>query len=467
MSETTLSRSRHSHGTLVEQLVEAVQADIAAGRCAPGTVLPSVRAQARLRGVSPYTVAEAYQRLVSMGRIVARPGARHRVAEAGPPPPAPARPPPGLNAAWLLSDVFADRAVPIKAGCGWLPNHWINESGLQHALRGLARMPGARLGGYGHPYGLESLRSHIAGALRRLALPADTSHVLLTQGATQAIDLIVRTLLRPGDAVLVEDPGYCNLLQILRLARVRVLSVPRTRDGLDLEVLERLVREHAPKALFVNTVLQNPSGASLSLNAAFRLLQLADRHGLWVIEDDISRELAPAGSPCLAAMAGLSQVIYVSGFSKTITPAARVGYVVAGHELLAQLALTKMAVGLTSSALAEQAVLKVLVEGHYERHVAQVRERLAQAHARVEAGMQQAGIACFHTPRAGLFLWGQLPICATRSHALCNEALGQGIWLAPGSYFRPDEAPSAWFRFNVAYADEPALWRFLAEAARR
>ena len=463
MFDLHLSRNRHAKGTLVDQIVDAVAAALGAGAYPAGTVLPSVRGFAKTHALSPYTVAEAYQRLVSMGLIVSRAGSGYRVAsrQEGAPRPAPTRIPPSLNAAWLLSDVYADQSVPIKAGGGWIPEEWVNESGLQHALRSVGRLPGARIGTYGHPYGFGPLREYIGASLQRHALAVDASNVLLTHGATQALDLIVRTLLRAGDTVVVEDPCYCNLLQILKLGAIRVVSVRRTVEGLDLDELEQVLAVHRPKALFVNPVLQNPSGASLSIASAFRLLQIADRHRLWIVEDDISRELAPLGAPCLAAMEGLKRVIYVSGFSKTITPAVRAGYIAAERALLAQLARTKMAVGLTSSEVTERTVANVLIEGHYERHVALVRERLAAAHERVILSMREAGLDVFHTPGAGLFLWAKAPVAPEAAPAVATAALAQGIWLAPGSYFRADEAPSAWFRFNVPASDVPRLWEFM------
>lgn len=462
MFKLNLSRARHKEGTLVDQIVSAITRELAQGTYPAGTALPSVRVFAKTHNLSTYTVSEAYQRLVSLGSVVSRAGAGYRVAmRSAQAPTAPVWNAPSLNAAWLLSDVFADKSVPIKAGCGWIPNDWINESGLQHALRNVSRIPGPRIGGYGHPYGLGSLREYIGASLARYSLPVDASNVLLTQGVTQALDLIVRTLLRPGDTVVVEDPCYCNLLQILKLASVTVVAVTRSVDGIDAAELEQVVSEHSPKGIFINTVLQNPSGSSLSVSSAFRLLQIADRLGLWVVEDDISRDLAPGGAPCLAAMEGLQNVIYVSGFSKTITPAVRVGYIAANRELLTQLALTKMAVGLTSSEVTERTVGNVLIEGHYERHVAHLRERLYNAHERVADSMRRAGLEIFHSPKGGLFLWAKLPIQPADALAVSTDALSKGIWLAPGCYFRPGDPESAWFRFNAATSDVPELWQFM------
>ena len=463
MVELNLERDRSQAPTLVEQLVRGFEQAIEGQSLRAGALLPSVRQLAQTHALSTFTVTEAYNRLVSMGLVVARRGSGYRVAARGPAARAAVLDwqPPSLTATWLLSDVFADHSMPIKAGCGTLPNEWINEGGLHHALRALARVPAARLADYGHPYGFAPLRERVAEQLDRHGLPVDVSNVLLTQGATQALDLIVRTLLRAGDAVIVEDPGYCNLLQILKLAGLVVHGVPRTPSGIDADALEALVTEHRPKAIFVNTTLQNPTGATFSMASAFRLLQIAERHRLWVIEDDVSRELAAPGAPMLAAMEGLRRVLYVGGFSKTITPGLRSGYVVAERDVLRELARTKMAVGLTSSETIERIVDKVMVEGRYARHVETVNEKLKEAHIAVEERMDALGLEVFHRPRAGLFLWARLPIEAERAGEVVTAALGDGIWLAPGSYFRPDDAPSEWFRFNVPYSIDDALWSFV------
>ena len=214
MIELQLDRDR-AQATLVEQLVTAFSGAIEQQTLRAGALLPSVRQLAQTERLSTFTVTEAYGRLVSMGLVVARRGSGYRVAArtAAAPRRSVAWQPPSLTATWLLSDVFADHSVPIKAGCGWLPNEWVNESGLHHALRSVSRVPAARMADYGHPYGFAPLRERIAEQLDRYGLPADPgANVLLTAGATQALDLIVRTLLRPGDKVIVEDPAVAVTL---------------------------------------------------------------------------------------------------------------------------------------------------------------------------------------------------------------------------------------------------------------
>ena len=331
------------------------------------------------------------------------------------------------------------------------------------ALRHMGRVPAMRIANYGHPYGYAPLRETIAATLSAQGMEVEVSQVLLTQGVTLGLDMVIRTLLRPGDTVLVEQPAYANLLQMLRLAGLRVVPVARTLDGLDCEALEQAASQHRPRALFVNTALQNPSGASISMANAFRILQLAERHGLWVVEDDISRELAPGVTPMLAALDGGRRVVYLGGYSKVISPSVRVGYVVAHRDLARDIARTKMAVGLTSPEIMERIVHQVIREGRYRAHIERTRERLAQAHATVAGLMAQHGFEIYARPQAGLFLWAKVAgqWRERGANGLAGLALKDGIWLAPGSYFEADEADTPWVRFNVAYSEAPALWRFM------
>ncbi|TWG87527.1 GntR family transcriptional regulator [Cupriavidus gilardii J11] len=472
MIQLELTRSRRGGDTLTEQIVAGIAALVDRRALRPGLPVPSVRRFAAQHGVSTFTVAEAYGRLTALGYLAARPGSGYTVAHRHAAPGQPAAPrwqAPGLNAAWLLSDVFADHSVPIKAGAGWLPGDWLNQEGLHQAIRAASRLPAGQVSGYGHPYGFAPLRDHIAAGLGQFGMPVQAEQIVLTQGATQALDLVVRTLLREGDAVLVEDPCYCNLLQILRLAGLRTIGVPRGASGLDTDALDLAIRRHSPRALFVNTVLQNPTGGTLTSMNAHRVLQLAEQHRLLVIEDDIYRELATPGAPMLAAMDGLSHVVYVNGFSKTIAPSLRVGYLAASPDLAKAIARTKMAVGLTSSEVTERLVYAVLTGGHHGRHVDALAARLRAQQDHVTERMEAHGLEVMLRPEGGMFAWARVrgapggadaAALGLSGTALATRALQHGIWLAPGSYFVADETDSPWIRFNVATSDAPALWDF-------
>ncbi|TAN29090.1 MAG: PLP-dependent aminotransferase family protein [Castellaniella sp.] len=459
------------HPTLVDQTTLAIERAIHERTLRSGMTLPSVRQFARDHGLSTFTVVAAYNRLVARGLLQSRPGSDFRVARQRPPARARTLPnwePPPVGPSWLLSDIFADHSISIKAGCGWLPPDWHNESGLQRALRQLARVPVSQIAAYGHPLGYQPLREHVAQRLQGDGLEAVPDQILLTHGATQALDIAARTLLRPGDHAAVEMPCYANLLQILAINGVVVHGVPRTPDGLCEKTLRSLAAQYPLRTLFVTTVLQNPTGASFTMTGAFRLLQLAEQHNFVVVEDDVSRELLLEPRPSLAALANPGRVVYVSGFSKSVMPSLRVGYLVSTPDQLRQFARTKMSLGLTSAEIMERAVYQVLCDGRHSAYLRGVRERLRVAHDQVCQAMEAADFEIAHQPDAGLFLWARprVPIAHENGTiGLAAEALQSGIWLAPGAYFYPDGRDEGWFRFNVAYSGHPRLWKFFRDAA--
>lgn len=460
-----LALDRGQPASLVEQIVREIERARHSAVLHGGTRMPSIRQLAQAHGISTFTVVEAYDRLVAQGVLIARRGAGFFVASDDPahdmPRPLPRAAAREVGNAWLLSEVFADDSIPVKSGCGWLPDDWLDEDGLQGALRQLAKGAGTRFVHYGHPQGYAPLRQSIARRLADIALDAHADQIVLTHGATQGLDLIARTLLHPGDAVLVEEPAYCNLLAILRSAGLHVVGVPRDAAGLDLAQLESAIQTHRPRALFLNSVLQNPLGTSLSPACAHRILQFAEQHGLWVVDDDIYRELAPPNAPALAAMDGLHRVIYLGSFSKTISPSIRVGYVACAPALAAELARTKMIGGLTTSEINERLVHLVLTEGGHRKHIERLTDRLARARSRLCTQLTACGLSLLAKPDGGMFVCAALPEGTPSSREIAEHALTQGIMLAPGEFFVTQSEPCHWFRFNAAYSDDARLYRFL------
>lgn len=457
---TSPSLDGNSRIGLVQQVADHLSNDIKEGKHRPGERVPSVRQFAKLHGVSVSTTVEAYERLVAKGTIVARRGAGFYVAKGSSPTLSIAQPNLVLDSSWLLSEVFADERVPIKTGCGWLPGKWLDTRGLHLATRSITRLPSMQMVGYGHPFGYAPLRQFIAESFSHWTLEVSPDQVVMTHGATQAMDLIVRTLVRRGDTVLVEDPGYCNLIAILNLADVNVVGVPRLPDGVDIEALDALARKHRPKLFFCNPLLQNPTGTSYSPACAMRVLQVAERSDFWVVEDDLFRELAQATDPMLAALDGLKRVIYVSGYSKTIAPSLRLGYIVCQRELAREIARAKMVLTLTNSEIVERLAYAVLTEGHHRRHVERLSVALFNAQARVSASLEQVGLIPFANPRGGLFYWAKLDRPGTSAKDIADRALKMGIWLAPGDFFHLSTPDYPWFRFNVAHSDAPELLEF-------
>ena len=451
---------------LVAQIVDALRKAIVEGRLRAGSKLPSIRQFAHAHNVSTFTVVDAYDRLVAQGYLQSRPHSGFFVRSRPQPIQASIRHGPNFDfdAMWYLRRIFENRSLQHKPGCGWLPGDWLFQDGVERAMRGLARNA-PEISGYGEPKGYAPLRALVQELLTEQQISAGTDQILLTQGSSQAMDLAARRLVRPGDAVLVDDPGYPNQQFSLRFMGARLFGVPRTPAGYDLESLERLAQEHGPKVFFTQPRLQSPTGSVASLAQLHRVMQLAERYDFLVVENDIYADLDPEPRPSLASLDQLRRVVYISSFSKTISPNIRVGYLVADGVLADDLAQLKMLSGLTSSEFGERMALGALTDGRWRKHLKGLRQRLAQAHQQCAARLQRLGFSIFHEPEAGIFLWAQHP-AAPDSTELARRAAEQDILLGPGHLFGADLRPSAWLRFNVAFSDDPALDAFLQGLSR-
>ncbi|MFJ2985480.1 MULTISPECIES: PLP-dependent aminotransferase family protein [unclassified Pseudomonas] len=459
-----LQLDRQSPTPLVQQLTDHLQAWIEQQRLRPGARLPSIRTLARTQAISASCVIEAYDRLVASGWLEARHGTGFFVAERKPGLALDDQPVWGEagDGSWRQFREGHDQL--LKLGCGWLPTAWRADVELAQAIRQVSRGNPQDLFDYSPPLGLASLRLQLHKRLARLDIAAGPERILTTQGASHALDLLVRTLLRPGDTVLVENPGYYNLYNLLRQHQVRLLPVPRTVAGPDIAVLERLLAEHRPRCLFINSLYQNPTGTSLTPKVAYRLLELAREHDLRIVEDDIYADFQDGPATRLATLDSEQRVIYMASFSKTLSSSLRVGYLVADPPLLARLAELKMVSGIGTSRFAEQVVGQMLASGSYRKSTQRLRVRLAQHMAKLLGQLEQYGWQVFCEPYGGMFVWARVP---GRDFARLEQlALQQDVLLTPGSAFDFEGAGSDWLRINVAYGQDSRAQAFLRHAGR-
>ncbi|WP_312931910.1 PLP-dependent aminotransferase family protein [Pseudomonas sp.] len=447
---------------LVNQIIDGLRELIDSHTLKPGAKVPSIRAFAATYSVSTFTVVEAYDRLVAQGVLTSRGNTGFFVSRAtterledtvrgGD------SAPPSFNAEWYLQQIFETRQLPFKPGCGWLPNDWMYEDGLRRGLRQVAGSP-LELSGYGDPLGLPELRTLTAQNLQQeLSIVANPAQLMLTHGASQALDLAVRTLVRPGDVVLVDDPGYPNLMSILRFQGATLVGVPRTPNGYDLDHLERLLTVHQPTAFFTQPHLHSPTCSRTPLAQLHRLLQLANQHGFRLIENNLYADMIAEPQPCLTSLDHLQQVVYVGSYSKSISPNVRVGYLLANPDLIQQLLTLKMRSGLTTSQVMERVVYSAVIDGRWRKHLKRLRQRLAQAHQEVGAHLQRLGFELFVESDEGMYIWARHPALPD-SAVLLDEALSHGMMLGPGQLFTVDAQATGWMRFNVAFSTAPELW---------
>jgi DNA-binding transcriptional MocR family regulator len=461
----SLTISHNSGQPLADQIVAGIKRQIDERQLRPGTKLPSIRTFADVNHVSRFTVVEAYDRLVAMGYLQSRRGAGFYIAGApasseGPQPAASDTHKRNEELVWLIRRLLEADENTLLAGGPWLPNSWLDETGIRQSLNVLARKNGAYLLEYGHPFGYLPLREHLALMLAGLGITAHPGQILLTQGTSQALELVIRYFLKPGDAALVDDPGYYNMFGNLRLQGVEMLAVPRNRDGPDIAVLEKLAAAHQPKLYFTQSVMQNPTGTDMSPHVAFKVLQVAERHNFMVVEDDIFCDLQVKVTPRLATLDQLSRVIYARSFSKTLSGSLRVGFVACAQGIAEELADIKMLTSITTSQFTERLVYLMLVDGHYRKFLARLHERLGEARLNVVRAFERLGMELFVEPADGMFVWARFPHVED-ALALAEASQREGIMLAPGAVFRPHLERSPWMRFNVTTCEDPRVQRWL------
>lgn len=463
--------SRGADSTLTEQLAARFAERIRARLLAPGARLPSVRECARRHAVSPTTVVSAYDQLLAQGLVEARaqrgffvraplgePAGHLRSAAAAPRAPVP------ISATTLIRGMFQPPGAQPMPGLGTLPVEWLDGPLLAAAMRKAGAQLGRGALQYGEPAGEARLRRALAARLAEHGINAGSEQIVTTVGATHALDIVTRTLLKPGESVLVDEPGWSVEYARLAALGMRVLPVPRGPEGPDLTAMQRLIEaqpEAARPRLYVTvSVLHNPTGASLSLQSAHKVLQLAQAHDFAIVEDDTYAHIAPAHLPRLAALDALERTVYVGGFSKILTPSWRVGYIAAPARWVDRLIDTKLLGTLTTPSLTELALAHCLEQGLLRRHAERVQRLLAAARGRSVALARAHGCRFAAEPR-GLFGWVDTGVDTER---LAQAMHDDGWLIAPGALFHATHRPTTLMRINFATTQDARFWQALNTA---
>jgi DNA-binding transcriptional MocR family regulator len=467
--EELMSLPQVRTGMRTVEVMEAIRAKVASRALTTGDRLPSIRSFAATMDVSPSTVVEAYDRLAAEGLIRARQGSGFYVASAAPPL-ALAEMEPKLDRAidpfWVSRQSLDSDRLTAMPGCGWLPADWLPNAAIRRGMRKLAKADDAVLSDYSPTRGPLALRRLLARQFAGEGLDAGPDQILLTGSGTQAIDLICRFLVRPGDTVLVDDPCYFNFQALLRAHQAVIVGVPYTPTGPDIQRFAEIAAEHRPRLYITNSALHNPTGATLSPQVAHRLLNIAAAHDMIVVEDDIFADFEPEPSPRLTALDGLSRVIRIGSFSKTLSASIRCGYIAARADWIDSLIDLQVATSFGGvSPVAAELVLSALSDGSYRKHLEVLRRRLARARRDTAAKLGRLGISPWLMPRGGFYLWCSLPD-GRDAAAVARAALRENVVLAPGDVFSVSQTASGFMRFNVAQMTDAGAFAVLERALR-
>jgi len=466
---------------LYRRVRDEIVGEILRGGAPAGTRLPSLRRLAQELGVSRITVEAAYEALEAQGLIEtrARSGtfvAAHAAAEAAPHAarargglPWEARLAAAANPArervlgQVLRGAEGGEGVSFAWGAGD-PRLFPVDAFRAIIGRILRHARGAALGPE-DTQGNAQLRASLAAYLRRLDVPASAEALAVTSGSQQAIDLVVTALVRPGERVAVEEPTWPGALGALEAAGAEIVGVPLDHEGMRLDVLERVLREGGLRLIYTVPTFHNPTGTVMPAGRRRELVRLAARHGVPVLEDDALREVRFGGvlPPPLAALDASGNVILVGSFTKSVLPAARLGYLLAPAKLRDWVVARKRSRDLYCSPLLQRAMSAYLESGDAVRHW----KRISRVYAARQRVMDAA--LARHFPRGvrwrraagGPVCWVQLPE-GVSARALFSQAVHAGVAFAPGEAFFVAPADQPFIRLNFAAIDEARIERGIA-----
>ena len=389
-------------GSQASQVHAGLRAAILGGRLAAGLRLPSSRDLAAQLGLRRNAVVTAYEQLLSDGLAEARTGAGTYVAAQVPRGPAAAAP--------LPAPLPAAPRAPFAVGQTHVDPELRNRLG--RALRRRLAAAGPAELGYGDPRGGEEIRAAIAGHLAATrGVTCDPGRILVTSGTQQALRLCAEALLRPGDAVWMEDPGYPSARRIFEAVGARPVPVPV--DGAGLDTAEGRQRAAAARAAYVTPSHQFPTGVAMSMARRIALLDWAREAEAWVLEDDYDSEFRYDGAPltALAGIDGHARVIYIGTFSKTLFAGLRLGFVVLPPALLDGITAARAVSDRFTPALLGGAVAELIAEGAFAAHVRRIRSRYRAARDLVAETLVRAsgGLLRVAVPDQGLHLLALLP----------------------------------------------------------
>jgi 2-aminoadipate transaminase len=320
---------------------------------------------------------------------------------------------------------------------------------------------------YGATEGYEPLREMVARHIARYGIKAQPENVLITSGSQQALDLIGKLLINPGDRVLVEAPTYLGALQAFNAYGAEYVSVPSDDDGMRTDMLEVPMRS-GPKFMYVLPNFQNPGGTTMSEGRRHQLVLLADRFGIPIIEDDPYGQLRYEGEHLTPLVVldrdnlrrdsgySLGNVIYLSTFSKTLAPGLRLGWIVAPTEVIVKIVQLKQGADLHTSTFTQMVAYEVAKDGFLDEHVKVIRKVYGERRDVMLAALKEffpPEVTWTH-PKGGLFLWVTLPK-GMDCQKLFNAALEQKVAFVPGDSFYArngySEEGCRHFRLNFSY----------------
>ncbi len=442
--------SRQADKPLYLQVAEQLRTQIENGQLAPQTRLPASRVLAKQLGVNRITIVNAYAELEAEGLVMSRVGsgtfvvgetselrAANDVAWSGTALP---RQPWSANQMVTEMTRLAHQPGVISFAGGAPASEFLPVSEFRRAINEVLRRDGPEALQYEQVTGYLPLRETIAGHLRQQNIQVKGRDILITAGCQQALDMALRVLTRSGSSVLmVEDPCYLGLLDLLNARRITPVGIPLDEHGLRVDWLEQLIVRHRPQLIYVTPTFHNPTGVTMPLERRQALLDIAARSGVPILEDTSYDLLRYDGhpQPTLKSLDTADIVLHAGGFSKTLVPGIRIGYLIAPPLLHRRIVASKQTADIFTSPLNQRALHAYLQSDHFSQHLQRVRQAYQERRDAMLAAIEQyfPAEARWPTPQGGMYIWVEMPPEGPTATDLYLAAINYNVAFAVGSVF--------------------------------
>jgi GntR family transcriptional regulator/MocR family aminotransferase len=467
------------------QIYERVVQLVDGGALAPGDRLPPTRTLARSLGVHRSTVLRAYSELWALGYLESRPGSYSTVRR---------RTRPVATSGTAAGD--ETRRVTAKALIDWeavatpasrrarvdalrLEEERVPRGGaidfarlsadpglaphddVRRCLKSALVHKGGELLDYGDARGYLPLREAIARRMRAHGIAVSADETLITNGAQQGLDLVLRLLARPGDSVALESPTYAMALSLIRFHGLTARGIPMRSDGMDLDALAATLKRKRPALVYTIPNFHNPTGITTQQGHRERLLALCEAHRVPIVEDGFEEEMKYFGKAVLPikSMDARGIVLYLGTFSKVVFPGLRVGWIAAPREGIERLFAIQRLSSLAGNTVTQAAAARFCGSGLYEAYLRRVHKVYRR---RMQAMLQSLrdhmpGHVAWTQPAGGYTLWLRVPGSATDERAMCERFLRDGVKVAPGRPFFARAPSDSHFRLSIACVTEAEI----------
>ncbi|MCP1122859.1 PLP-dependent aminotransferase family protein [Bacillus sp. 3103sda1] len=444
-----------------KQIADYIEYGISSGEFSPNSMLPSERTLAKELQVNRSTIVSAYQELQSLGVVERKKGSGTRVS----------------TDIWGISHKRIPNWGRYVEDGSFLPNlPLVQRIRMETQKTDLINLAGGELSpdlfptdqfrtilseqtftghlGYDHPQGNEILRETISWHVDNYKnIDADPSSILITSGAQQALHLIVQCLLKPGDAVAIEDPSYCFSLPLFQSAGLKTFHLPMDQHGINPDDIIDLHKKHRLRMIFLNPDHHNPTGSVLSLARRKKILELSSDFGIPIVEDDPYSLTSFSGkvNPTLKSMDYNGNVLYVSSLSKIVASGLRIGWIIGPSQVIQRLADGKQQVDFGHSVFPQWVANQFLRSEYFNAHICMLRKQLKQRRDQMTLSLDKflGKQVEFLVPEGGIHLWCKIPNSINEYHLL-EESIRKGIVFVPGSIFGSEKG---YVRFTFGRGD--------------